>query len=275
MDRAELADFLRTRRESIQPADVGISVGQRRRAPGLRREEVAWLAGMSTDYYARLEQQRAVQPSEQILIAVARALRLTAEEHAHLFRLAGHHAAPPRDRSQQIEPALLRVLDRLDDTPAMIVTDIAFTLAQNALATALFGDETSYTGLARSSYYRWFTDDSARALSPIREHAIHSRLNVAGLRAALSAGGEDPTATTMVDELLRRSPEFASLWAEHIVAERLGDEKTVIHPELGEIEFDCQPLYLENRAQALLVMTPRAGSNASEKLRLLQLSTLV
>ena len=270
MHRAELADFLRTRRESLQPDEVGVTPGTRRRTLGLRREEVAWLAGMSTDYYARLEQQRATQPSEQILVAIARALHLTGEESAHLFRLAGHHQPAPRDRYDHIEPALLRVLDRLDDTPAMIVTDLAFTLVQNDLAIALLGDETRYEGLAGSSYYRWFTDAEARALSPEREHETHSRLNVAGLRAALSSGGEDPTATTMVDDLLLRSPEFAALWAEHIVAERLGDEKTIIHPGLGEIAFDCQPLYVENRAQALLVLTPRAGTDAAEKLRLLR-----
>lgn len=270
MDRVELADFLRTRREATQPSEVGVNAGPRRRTTGLRREEVAWLAGMSTDYYARLEQQRGSQPSEQILVAIARALMLTQEERAHLYRLAGHHAPPPRDRYDQVEPALLRVLDRLRDTPALIVTDLAFTLVQNELSVAVLGDETKYTGLARSSYYRWFTEDTARAVSPEREHATHSRLNVAGLRAALSSGGEDPTATTMVDDLLQRSAEFKKLWAEHIVAERLGDEKTIIHPELGEIAFDCQPLYVENRAQALLVLTPRAGTDASEKLRLLQ-----
>ena len=239
---------------------------------GLRREEVAWLAGMSTDYYTRLEQQRAPKPSEQILVAIARALHLTQEERAHLFRLAGHHSPPLRDRYEQVEPALLRVLDRLHDTPALIVTDLAFTLVQNALAVAVLGNETQYSGFARSSYYRWFTDDEARAASPAREHEIHSRLNAAGLRAALSSSGEDPIATMMVEDLLQRSPEFASLWAEHIVAERLGDEKTIIHPELGEIAFDCQPLYVENRAQALLVLTPRAGTDATEKLRLLQVT---
>ena len=269
MNPAELADFLRTRRESMQPSDVGINPGQRRRAPGLRREEVASLAGMSTDYYARLEQKRAPQPSQQMLVAIARALRLTLGERDHLFRLAGHHAAPHRDRSDHVAPALMRVLDRLEDTPALVVTDLAFTLAQNAMYTALMGDETGYTGLARSMYYRWFTDADARARSPEREHAYHSRLNAAGLRAAISAGGADPTATTIVAELLRRSPEFASIWAEHLVAERLGDEKTIVHPEFGEIEVDCQPLFVENQAQALLVLTPR-GAEAAEKLRLLQ-----
>ncbi|MFC5501325.1 helix-turn-helix transcriptional regulator [Lysinimonas soli] len=270
MNRAELADFLRTRRESMQPSDVGMNPGQRRRAPGLRREEVASLAGMSTDYYARLEQQRGPQPSEQMLTAIARALRLTLDERDHLFRLAGHHAPAHVNRSDHVAPALLRVLDRLDDTPALVVSDLGFTLAQNAMATALIGDETNYTGLARSTYYRWFTDAAARARYPERDHAHQSRVQAAGLRAALSAGGADPTATAIVAELLRRSPEFAEIWAEHLVARRFDDHKTLVHPELGEIEVDCQPLFTENQAQALLVLTPRAGSDAAEKLRLLQ-----
>ena len=269
MNRAELADFLRTRRGSMQPSDVGMSPGQRRRAAGLRREEVASLAGMSTDYYARLEQQRAPQPSEQMLTAIARALRLTLVERDHLFRLAGHNPPAHVHRSDHVAPALLRVLDRLDDTPALVVTDLGITLAQNAIATALIGDETDHTGLARSAYYRWFTDAASRVRYPERDWAHQSRVQAAGLRAALSAGGADPTAAAIVAELLRRSPEFAEIWAAHEVARRFDDHKTLVHPELGEIEVDCQPLFTENQAQALLVLTPR-GVEAAEKLRLLQ-----
>ena len=270
MDRAELADFLRTRRESMQPSDVGMNPGQRRRAPGLRREEVASLAGMSTDYYARLEQQRAPQPSEQMLTAIARALRLSLDERDHLFRLAGHHAPEHRSRSEHIAPALLRVLDRLDDTPALVVSDFGITLAQNAMSLALNGDEMRHTGLARSATYRWFTDVASRARYPERDWAHQSRVQAAALRAAVSASASDPFGRQIVDELLSHSPEFAELWAEHLVARRFDDHKTLLHPDLGEIEVDCQPLYTENQAQALLVLTPRAGTGAAEKLRLLQ-----
>ena len=122
MDRAELAAFLRRRREALQPHDVGLHAGPRRRTAGLRREEVAALAGMSADYYSRMEQQRGPQPSPQMLAALARGLRLTLDERDHLFRLAGH-AAPTRvRRSDHVHPALLRVLDRLDDTPAQVIT---------------------------------------------------------------------------------------------------------------------------------------------------------
>jgi transcriptional regulator with XRE-family HTH domain len=269
MNRAELADFLRTRRESLQPSDVGLNVGRRRRAPGLRREEVAALADMSTDYYARLEQQRAPQPSEQILTAIARALRLTLDERDHLFRVAGHNPPAHLHRSDHVAPALLRVLDRLDDTPALVISDFGITLAQNAMSLALNGDEMRHTGLARSATYRWFTDAASRARYPERDWAHQSRVQAAALRAAVSASASDPLGRQIVDELLSRSPEFAELWAEHLVARRFDDDKTLMHPDLGEIEVDCQPLYTENQAQALLVLTPR-GAEAAEKLRLLQ-----
>lgn len=158
MDNKALADFLRHRREALRPRDVGLVAGPRRRTQGLRREEVAQLAGMSTDYYARLEQQRAPQPSVQITTALARALRLTLDESDHLFALIGHNAPARFQPSAHVSPALLRVLDRLHDTPAMVHSDLIDTLAMNPLAVALLGDQTRHTGLARSAFYRWFMD---------------------------------------------------------------------------------------------------------------------
>jgi len=268
LNRADLADFLRSRREALQPSDVGMNPGQRRRAAGLRREEVALLAGMSTDYYARLEQQRAPQPSEQMLTAIARALRLTLDERDHLYRLAGHTPPSRLSRSEHVAPALLRVLDRLDDTPALVVSDLGVTLAQNAMSRALNGDEMAHTGMARSAIFRWFTDPAARARYPERDHAHQSRVQASNLRAVLGAGGGE--AGGLVEELLARSAEFREVWAAHEVARRFDDHKTLVHPELGEIEVDCQPLFTENAAQALLVLTPRSGTDAAEKLRLLQ-----
>ena len=151
VDRTSLADFLRRRREALQPTDVGLPVGPRRRTEGLRREEVAALTGMSTDYYARLEQQRGPQPSEQMLAALARGLRLSMDERDHLFRLAGHGTPSRVRRTEHIPPGIMRVLDRLTDTPAQVVTDLAVTLVQNRLAVALLGDQTSYDGPARSA----------------------------------------------------------------------------------------------------------------------------
>src|SRR6185312_2665520 len=137
VNRPELADFLRTRRVALQPEDVGLSRGPRRRTPGLRREEVAELAGMSTDYYARLERGNGPQPSEQMAAAIARALRLTLAERDHLFLLTGHSAPKRALRTEHVNPGLMRVLDRLDDTPAQIMTRLGETLVQTDLAVAL------------------------------------------------------------------------------------------------------------------------------------------
>jgi transcriptional regulator with XRE-family HTH domain len=269
VNRLGLADFLRRRREALQPVDVGLPKGPRRRTSGLRREEVAALAGMSTDYYARLEQQRGPQPSEQMLRAISRALRLTMDERDHLFRLADHHAPLRVRRSEHVSPALMRVLDRLDDTPAMVISDLAESLAQNRLAAALLGDQTRFTGLARSAYYRWFTDPGERRAYPEAAHARQSRIQAAGLRAALTADGSDRRVATMVRRLREVSPEFVDVWDRHEVSARFEDHKTLIHPELGEIEVDCQVLFTENQAQILLVLTATPGTESYEKLQLL------
>jgi transcriptional regulator with XRE-family HTH domain len=269
VNRAELADFLRKRRESLQPGDLGLSPGIRRRAVGLRREEVAALASMSTDYYARLEQRRGPQPSEQMLSAIARALRLTLDERDHLFRLAGHTAPSRLRTSDHVRPALLRVLDRLQDTPAMVLTDLAETVVQNRLAVALLGDQMRYTGFARSDFFRWFTDPGARRRYPEADHERQSRAHAAGLRAAVSAGGSGLQAAAMVAELRRRSPEFVAIWDRHEVARRFEDHKVLLHPELGDIEVDCQVLFTEDQTQLLLVLTAEPGSQAAQKLQLL------
>ncbi len=269
IDRAGLADFLRRRREATQPSDVGLLKGPRRRTRGLRREEVALLAGMSTDYLARLEQQRGPQPSDQMIAALSRALRLTLDERDHLFRLAGHNAPTRVRRAEHVSPALMRVLDRLDDTPAMVVSDLGETLAQNRLGGLLVGDRMRHEGLARSAFYRWFTDAEERLLYPQRDHDHQSRAQAAGLRAALTAGGADTRAADIVRTLRERSPEFVTVWERHEVAVRFDDHKTIVHAELGEIEVDCQVLFTENRAQTLLVFTAQPGSEGYDKLALL------
>lgn len=269
MDRTELAEFLRRRRELLRPGDVGLVEGPRRRTRGLRREEVAALAGMSTDYYARLEQQRGPQPSVQIATALARALRLTLDERDHLFGLMGHNAPSRFHRSEHVDPTLMRVLDRLHDTPALVLTDMADTLVQTPLAVALLGDQTRHTGLARSAYYRWFTDPTERLVYPEEDHPRHTRAQAARLRAALTAGSGDPRAAKIVAELHERSPEFVRVWERHEVAQRYGDSKTVVHPELGRIELDGLVLFTENRAQTLVVLTARPGTDSQSKLELL------
>ncbi|WP_406143635.1 helix-turn-helix transcriptional regulator [Streptomyces sp. NBC_01012] len=269
MDRAALANFLRRRREALQPEDVALPSGARRRTRGLRREEVASLAVMSTDYYTRLEQQRGPQPSEHMLASLARALRLTGDERDYLFRIAGHNAPASLSASQHVAPALLRVLDHLDDTPALILTDLGETLVQNRMATALFGDTPAYTGHARSAIYRWFTDPAERSIYPEADRDRQSRAQVANLRAAHGLRGPRSQAGELVRDLRKASREFAELWSRHEVAQRFEDHKTLIHPELGPIELDCQALFTEDQSQTLLVLTAPPRTEGYEKLRLL------
>jgi transcriptional regulator with XRE-family HTH domain len=269
MDRAALADFLRHRREQLQPEDIGLPAGVRRRTPGLRREEVAALAVMSTDYYTRLEQRRAPQPSEQMLASLARALRLTSGERDYLYLVAGRGTPATVQAAAHVAPALLRVLDRLSDTPAMILSNLGETLVQNRLAQALFGDHSGYTGLARSEVYRWFTDPAERLRYPEDDRDRQSRAQVANLRAAYGTMGPDSRAGELVASLRKESAEFAELWDRHEVARRFADHKILLHRELGPIEVDCQVLFTEDQSQALLVLTPEPRSEGEEKLRLL------
>jgi transcriptional regulator with XRE-family HTH domain len=271
MDRELFAEFLRHRRESLQPEDVGLARGARRRTTGLRREEVALLASMSTDYYARLEQQRGPQPSPPMLAAIARALRLTLIERDHLYRLAGH--TPPRSdvRTDHVAPGMRRVLDRLD-APAMVTNDLGEVLAQNPLGVALFGDESRFKtdDPDRSRFHRWFTDPRERALHPSEEHDEYSRSYVAVLRTAAGRHPDDPHGRALIDRLLAASPQFASLWADHEVAWRPGPQrKTFLHPQVGRIELDCEELSAQNDSQILLVYTPTPGTDSAERLRLL------
>ncbi|MGK9148086.1 helix-turn-helix transcriptional regulator [Plantibacter flavus] len=270
MDRAALADFLVRHRSALQPADVGLSAGPRRRTVGLRREEVAQLAAMSTDYYARLEQQRGPQPSPQMLTSLSRALRLSVEERDYLFRIAGHNAPTRLSTGDHVAPALLRVLDRLTDTPALILSALGETLVQNDPARALFGDASRYTGLDRSAIHRWFTDpEGGRRMYPEEDRERQSRAQVASLRAAYATMGPQSRAGEIVAELSRRSAEFRALWATHEVGRRFEDHKVLIHPEIGPIELDCQALFTEDQSQALLVLTAAPRTAAAEQLALL------
>lgn len=271
MDREQLADFLRRRREALQPEDVGLGRGARRRTSGLRREEVAMLASMSTDYYTRLEQQRGPQPSEPMLASIARALRLTIAERDHLYQLAGH--TPPRSdaRSVHVSPGMLRVLDRLD-TPAMVLNDLGETLAQNPLSVALFGDEQRFPAgdLRRSRIYRWFTDPAERALHPDDEHDRLSRSYAATLHVAMARHPGDEHARRLVNDLEARSSEFAALYAAHDVSWQPGVEpKTILHPQVGRLELECQVLIDRSEAQILLVYTATPGTETADRLRLL------
>ena len=269
MDRAALASFLRSRREALRPEDIGLPPGPRRRAQGLRREEVATLAAMSTDYYTRLEQQRGPQPSEQMLSSLARALRLTNAECKYLFQVAGRNSPSPVSASTHVAPALLRVLDRLDDTPALILSNLGETLVMNRMAKALFGDLTVHTGMARSEIYRWFTMPDERLRYPEDDRDRQSRAQVANLRAAYGSMGARSRAGEIVRALRKASAEFAELWERQEVGKRFEDHKTLTHPELGPIEVDCQVLFTEDQSQMLLVLTAPPRTEGYEKLQLL------
>jgi transcriptional regulator with XRE-family HTH domain len=266
MDRDGLADFLRRRREALRPADVGLGEGRRRRTAGLRREEVAALASMSTDFYTRLEQRRGSRPSASMVAAIARALRLTLDERDHLFRLAGHEPPPRGVRTEHVSPALMRVLDRLD-TPAQVTSDLGVVLVQNPLAQALLGVQTEFTGLSRSVYHRWFTDPGERERWLAEDHGVHSRSYVASLRDAYRE--DDPDARALVGALLDESPEFAALWSLHEVGRRTDTRKRIAHPLVGLLELDCQILRADNDAQLLVVFTASPGSESADRLELL------
>ena len=183
--------------------------------------------------------------------------------------MAGHNAPTSVSAATHVAPALLRVLDRLGDTPALILSNLGETLVQNRLAEALFGDKSGYTGLARSEIYRWFTDPTERLRYPQDDRDRQSRAQVANLRAAYGSMGPKSQAGELVRALQAASPEFAALWDQHEVGKRFADHKTLIHPELGAIEVDCQVLFTEDQSQALLVLTAPPRSEAYDKLQLL------
>ncbi|MFC7241754.1 helix-turn-helix transcriptional regulator [Catellatospora aurea] len=272
MQRERLAEFLRTRREALQPEDVGLPRGRRRRTGGLRREEVAALSGMSADYYSRIEQQRGPHPSEQMLAAIARGLRLSLEERDHLFRLGGHPVPQRVQRTDHINPGMMRIFDGLGDAAAQVVSDHGETLRQTRLAVALLGDETGYTGLARSLHYRWFTDPVVRDLYDPDDHPVHSRQLTADLHRVYTRDGARSRAGTVADVLLRSSAEFAELWREHPVPGPYCAAKRIRHPQVGLIELHCQTLIDPDQSQKLLVYTAEPGSESYEKLQFLSVT---
>lgn len=269
MQRTELADFLRRRRGAIRPAEVGVAEGPRRRTAGLRREEVAMLAGMSVDYVVRLEQGRSSQPSIQLLGALARALRLSEDERDHLFHLAGHQPPPSDGVARLARAGLVRVLDLLVDTPAMVISDVGVVLAQNRTSMLLVGDQTGFTGDQRYLMFRWFTDPAARAAHTPEEQEHHARQHVADLRAVAGRRSADPEVAGLVERLHGASEEFRRLWAEHEVAVRRADRKTLVHPRVGPMLFDCETLVTPDQRQQLVILTP-ADAESRERLDLLR-----
>lgn len=269
IDRIGLAEFIRRRREALQPEDVGLPRGQRRRTSGLRREEVAALSSMSRDYYSRIERMRGPQPSEQMIASIAQGLHLSLDERDHLFQLAGHHPPTRSTTSDYISPGMLRIFDRLQDTPAEIVTELGETLRQTPLGVALTGDLTTFRGPNRSLGYRWFTIPQTRQLYGPEDHQFLTRLWASGLRSVATLRGPDSRAAELAGLLLEKSAEFRDVWNRHEVGIRPNEVKHFAHPELGALELTCQSLTEPNQSHSLLVYTAVPGSESHEKLQLL------
>ena len=265
---AELGTYLRSRRARVRPEDVGLPHGSRRRVPGLRRDEVAHLAGASVDYYTELERGTGSQPSAQMLAALARALRLSGDERDHLYHLADRPVPTPGGPPLRVDPGMLDLLTRLGSTPAQVITDLHVTLVQNPAAVALLGDHSGLRGPRASFVYRWFTEPRTREGYPAEDHRQQSRSLVADLRAAAARrDSRDSEARSLIGSLLEASPEFAALWADHDVAYRRRSRKRLIHPVAGLIEVNCLNLISEDGRQRLLWFTP-AGAEDAERLTL-------
>ncbi|MEV4063892.1 helix-turn-helix transcriptional regulator [Nonomuraea dietziae] len=274
MNREELAEFLRSRRARVTPREVGLPESGRRRTPGLRRQEVAQLAGMSIDYYIRLEQGRGPHPSRQVLNALSRALMLSADERAHLFHLAGQALEPERLRGD-VPRSILHLIAFLEEVPAYVLDAKYDILAWNPMAAALMGglDSRPRDDL---NVIRWVfrSPDLAEHLSD-EEKGRFARAAVADLRWAAGRYPGDAGIQALVAEMLALSPEFAALWAEHEVKVRREQRKQIAHPAVGVIEAICQVLPVPDREDLRLVLyTTEPGSPSHQALRRLREVTL-
>ncbi|AZM64780.1 MULTISPECIES: helix-turn-helix domain-containing protein [unclassified Streptomyces] len=264
----DLATLLRSWRARVRPADVGLPfrAGSRKTA-GLRREEVAWLAGVSPDYVKRLEQGRA-RPSGAVLRALSRTLRLSEAEYELACRLAGHAAEGGGAVPQYIGAGAQRLLDRLTDTP-VAVFDAAWTLIEhNAPWAALTCDDWhGRSGRSANIVWRVFTDDAGPVRHPHPEE--HKASLVADLRDVAARYPADRELRDMIGALRRSSPEFARLWEGSAVAHHRSERKTLGHPHVGELELDCDVLSVHGFDLRIVVYTAAPGSEAADKLRLL------
>ncbi|MEV4602476.1 helix-turn-helix transcriptional regulator [Amycolatopsis sp. NPDC049253] len=269
MDRRELAGFLRSRRERITPADVGLPAGPRRRTPGLRREEVAQLAFISTEYYTRLEQARGPRPSREVLGGLTRALRLSDAEREHLHHLAGEPAVPLPGPSRVVRQSILDLLDRLPQAAAMVMSATYEVIAWNDLAAALMEDFSALPRLDRNLIRRVFLRSDDQRLYGVSDADEFARYAARNLRATAARYPDDPEVTELVHDLLAGSEHFARLWASHDVAAQPGLRKTFRHPVVGPLTVNCDVLDLTDRDQHVVIYTAVPGSPSEEALRLL------
>ena len=260
MARQELACFLRDRRADLRPADVGLPAGLRRRTPGLRREEVARLASMSVEYYARIEQARGPHPSPRILDALAGALRLTPAERIHLFRLAGTSPAAPPGPARTVRPYVAGLLRRIPEAGA-VVTDASYdVIAWNPLAEALLGNLRDEPNLAR----RRFLDPGARRSSGGEEF---SHIAVARLRGAADRYPRDERLARLLADLRAGSEEFVRVWDTNPVRAPGHRSKTFDHPGIGPVRINCDVLTVPDDDQQVVFMTADPGTPSARALR--------
>lgn len=258
-------------RERVAPAAVGLPAGSRRRAPGLRREELANLAGISADYLTRLEQGRATAPSPQVVEALARALRLSDPERVMLYELAGLAAPGPDVVPSRVTGSVQRLLDRLADTP-VAVYDATWTLiAANAPYDAVMGETSTWRGLERNALWRNFVGPANRVVHTPAERAELLAGQVADLRRTAARYPADRTLRRLVRALAEHSPEFLALWdGENGLPDQLGrrKEKVVDHPHVGRITLDCDVLFVATDDVRLMVYTAEPGTDHAERLAL-------
>ena len=253
--RQELASFLRSRRERIRPEQVGLGIGRRRRTPGLRREEVAHLAGVGVTWYTWLEQGRAINASGLVLDAISRALMLDRDERGHLFTLAGIAATPPRAGSDAVSPAMRNVLGQVEPFPACIQNARYDLLAYNAAYGRLVADLDTVPDEDRNSLWLMFTDPAWRTGLPDWD-TVSARM-VAQFRVLLAEHMAEPGWTALFRRLSAASPDFVRVWEQHGVTETQSVQKRFRNPAVGELTFDLAVTWLAPRhGTRLLVYAP-------------------
>ena len=268
MATEEFGRAVRRWRDRAAPEAAGLPAGGRRRAAGLRREELALLAGISVDYITRLEQGRATSPSAQVVEALARALRLSPDERAHLFRLAGLVPPGPDTVPAYITPSVQRLLDRLTGTP-VAVYDAAWTLLlANPPYAALLGDPSGWRGHERNGVWRNMMGLSNRVRQTPQERLALQTALVGDLRAVAGRYPADRRLRTLITDLLANSPRFCELWESGALGRQVAARKTVDHPQVGELTLDCDVLTVAGSDLHLMIYTAEPGTPDAERLQL-------
>lgn len=270
MEQSEFGRTLRRLRDHVAPEAAGVVVGSRRRATGLRREELAALAGISADYLTRLEQGRATSPSAQVVEALARALRVADPERELLFRLAGH-AVPGADVvPSRIPPSVQRLLDRLSDTPVAVLDAAGTILVANAPYDALMGPVGALRGHERNTAWRHLVGPGSRAVHTAPEQAAFEASVVAALRLTAARYPLDRGLRALVRDLRAASPRFVALWdaGDTVAPPAAGRRKVVEHPAVGRISLDCDTLQIATDDLTVLAYTAEPGTADAERLAL-------